>query len=631
VHFQIDPDRRSAAMAFHVRRVGAVFFLTLLAPLGATAARADDIPSIVVTPTYIPTAISRAGSAITVISHDQIVRSNAGSVVQLLQTVPGLSITESGGVGSSTTVSIRGAEPGHTLVLIDGVRVNEPSAASGGFDFSQLTLTDIERIEVVRGPQSALYGSDAMGGVINIITKKAAKGQSHSSVTAEGGSYGTERVSASASKSEGAFSLAGSGTWFNTTGFSRQGNRDHDEPDGARKFAGNVNGSIDAGGGVRLDFGLDGFNETAGFDESGNPDAKSTQTRDLVNGYSKLSFPSLDGWLHNSINVFAMDDSRHVYDDTATPSVTDFHGTDVGAEYQGDFTLGSHGTFLFGTRVEQETGAVVGGWTPFSSSRNLYAFYAMQQLNVGDRLHLSFGGRYDGANEGEGFLTGRATAVYDISETETRLRASIGTGAKRPTFYELYAPIYGNADLKDETSWGADTGIDQTLFDGRITLSATAFYDRFRNLIDFNPPSYVAVNVTDAETAGAELSGTANIVPGKLSASATYTYLYARNLANGLPLSRRPENSGTLALTYTGIDRLSATLAATFVGTRTNSPSATLWLPAYTRVDVNADYRLNDHVTLFGRIVNLFNATYQDPSGYNTSGLAVYAGLTATH
>lgn len=618
-------------MARHVRRTRAAFLFLSLLPVGAAAAHADDVPSIVVTPYYVPTATARAGTAITVITHDQIAHSGAGSVAQLLQTVPGLSVTESGGVGSSTTVSIRGAEPGHTLVLIDGVRVNEPAASSGGFDLSQLTLTNIDRIEVVRGPQSALYGSDAMGGVINIVTKKAAKGESHAAVTVEGGSYGTERATLSASKSEGAFSLAGSGTWFNTTGFSRQGNRDHDERDGAEKFAGNLNGSVDAGDGVRLDFGVDGYNETAGFDESGNPDADSSQTRTLMNGYTRVTFPSFDNWLHNSVTAFAMSDSRHVYDDfNGGPSVTDFNGSDVGAEYQGDFTLGSNGTFLFGTRIEQESATVTGS-TPLSGTRDLYALYAMQQLNVGDRLHLSFGGRYDGATEGDGFLTGRTTAVYDISETETRLHASLGTGAKRPTFYELDAPYFGNPDLQNETSWGADLGVDQALFDGRLTLGATGFYNRFHNLIDFAGIGYQAINITDAETAGAELSGTANIVPGKLAASATYTYLYTRNLESGLPLSRRPENSGTLALTYTGIDRLSATLAATFVGTRTNSPSASIWLPAYTRVDVNADYRLNDHVTLFGRIVNLFNATYQDPYGYNTSGFAVYAGLTASH
>ena len=619
-------------MASAFRRLGAIAFLSpVVLGFAAPVARADDIPSIVVTPYYIPTAISRAGSSVSVITRDQIAKSSAGSVADLLRTVPGITVTESGGAGGSTVVNLRGAEPGHTLVLIDGVRVNEPAAATGGFDFATLTLTDIDRIEVVRGPQSALYGSDAMGGVINIITRRAAKGDARSSVTVEGGSYGTARTTLSAAKSSGAISLAGSGTWFNTDGFSRQGNRDHNEADGTEKFAGNLNGSIDAGDGVKLDFGVDGFNETAGFDESKNPDAKSVQTRTLVNGFSRLTFPTLDGQLHNSLTAFAMDDSRLVYDDTATPTTTNFHGSDVGTEYQGDFTLGSNGTFLFGSRLEEESGTVTGGYTPFTGKRDLYALYGLDQVNIGDRLHLSFGGRYDGALVGQGFLTGRATAIYDLQETETRLRASIGTGAKRPTFYELHAPFYGNAALENESSIGGDVGFDQTLMDGRLQLSATEFYNRFHNLIDFNPPSYQAVNVTQAETAGAELSATANIIPGKLSGTASYTYLFSRNLASDVPLSRRPANSGTVALTYTGIENLATTLSATFVGERTNDPTGLTLLPAYTRVDFSATYRMTDAVSIFGRVVNLLNATYQDPLGYNTAGLSVYAGLTWSH
>ncbi|MEJ0096931.1 MAG: TonB-dependent receptor [Bauldia sp.] len=139
------------------------------------------------------------------------------------------------------------------------------------------------------------------------------------------------------------------------------------------------------------------------------------------------------------------------------------------------------------------------------------------------------------------------------------------------------------------------------------------------------------MNVTQAETAGVELSTTANIVPGKLSGTVAYTYLYSLNLASGVPLSRRPANTGTLALTYTGIENLAATLSATFVGTRYNDTAATLLLPAYTRVDLSTSYRLNDSVTVFGRIENLFNARYTDPYGYNTAGFSVYAGLTLSH
>jgi vitamin B12 transporter len=248
-------------------------------------------------------------------------------------------------------------------------------------------------------------------------------------------------------------------------------------------------------------------------------------------------------------------------------------------------------------------------------------------MNVGDRLHLSFGARYDGASEGQGFLTGRATAVYDIPETETRLRASLGTGAKRPTFYQLDAPIYGNPALADETSIGADAGIDQTLFDGRLQLSATAYYNHFDNLIDFDFGTFTFQNVTEAETAGTELSASAGIVPGKLSATASYTYLYSRDLKLGLPLQRNPTNSASLALTYTGIEKLSTTVSATYVGARYNDSAATQLLPGYTRVDLDATYQLNDKVSLFGKVVNLLNATYQDPLTYNTAGLSAYIGL----
>ena len=616
-------------MASALWRLGATAVL-LFVVVGVTSAvvRADDVPEVVVTPYYIPTAISRAGSSVSVITRDDIARSSAGTVADLLRTVPGITVTESGGVGGSTVVNLRGAEPGHTLVLIDGVRVNEPAAASGGFDFATLTVTDIERIEVVRGPQSALYGSDAMGGVINIITRKASKGAPRSAVTVEGGSYGTARTTLSAGGTSGAVSLAGSGTWFHTDGFSRQGNRDRNEADGADKFAGNLNGSIDGGNGVKLDFGIDGFRETAGFDETLHPDAKSVQTRTLVNGFSRLTFPTFDGGLHNSLTAFAMDDSRLVFDDASPPTTTNFHGSDFGTEYQGDFTLGSNGTFLFGSRLEEESGTVTGS-TPFSGKRDLYAFYGLNQVNIGDRLHLSFGGRYDGAVGGEGFLTGRATAVYDFPETETRLRGSIGTGAKRPTFYELFAPPYGNSALGNESSIGGDLGIDQTLFDGRLVLSGTGFYNRFHNLIDFSGSNFE--NVTHAETAGAELSATATIVPGVLTGTASYTYLSTQNLVTGKPLSRRPEHSGTVSLTYTGVERLQATLSATFVGARFNNTAATMVLPAYTRVDVSATYRINDAVSVFGRIENLLNARYQDPLGYNTAGFSVYAGLTWSH
>ena len=274
-------------------------FLTV-APVGMAAAD-DLIPEIVVTPDFLATTVSRTGSTVTVITRDQIARSSAATVVDLLRSVPGVNVVENGGVGGQALVNIRGAEPGHTLVLIDGVRVNDPASAKDEFDFATFSVTDIERIEVLRGPQSALYGSDAMGGVINIITRKAS-GPLKSSATVEGGSSGTYRTTASISGTSGPYSIFASGTYFDSHGFSRVGDRDHGEPDSTEKHAGTIRGAYDPGGGFRFEYGLDGYHQASAIDASATKDASGyTSTRDLLSGYGKLFFPSPGGKVDNTL------------------------------------------------------------------------------------------------------------------------------------------------------------------------------------------------------------------------------------------------------------------------------------------------------------------------------------------
>jgi vitamin B12 transporter len=236
-----------------------------------------------------------------------------------------------------------------------------------------------------------------------------------------------------------------------------------------------------------------------------------------------------------------------------------------------------------------------------------------------------------------------------MPETGSRLRASVGTGAKRPTAYQVANNFYAVAtypslpigtDLAPEKSIGVDAGIDQTLFNGRVTLSATAFWTRFRDLLDFvlvsSPPAPVGVfdvyyeNIKNAAMAGVELSGGVVILPGVLEASGGYTYLDARNLDTGKLLERRPIHSATAAFTYTGIEGFEATLSATYVGLRFNRAGEVQPLTPYTRLDLALAYEINPNLRFFGRIENLTNATYQDPGGYNNAGFSVYAGLKWT-
>ena len=612
-----------------LRRSCAVILLFTATSSPALADATLYIPTIVVTPMYIPTTIERAGSTVTVIDSARIAESGAGSVAELLRTVPGVQVTESGGSGGRALVSLRGAEAQHTLVLIDGVRVNDPASARDEFDFSVFSPTDVERIEILRGPQSALYGSDAIGGVINIITKHPAKGM-HGSLTAEAGSYGTRRTTATASGDSGPWSLMASGTYYATDGFSRVGDRDNGEQDSTLKYAGTLRGSYDAGEGRSVSFGLNGYHQDSLIDKSATVDASGyTSARDLIDGFARFTTPSHDGKLVHTLTVFGTSTTRDYVEPTRD---TKYRGTNVGFEYQGTLKLGVAGSLLGGLRLERETAhqKVSTSASPaFDGGQTLYAGYLLYQLPVNERLNLSFAGRYDGASRGDGFLTGRFTAVYDMSEIETRIRGSFGSGAKRPTAFQLsYNPA-----LEPETSLGADLGIEKTLLDGRLTVGVTGFWNRFENLINFDGDYLTGTykNIDSAETAGVEATMTATIVPGVLSGTAAYTYLFSRDLSPGLPLQRRPKHSGALSLAWTGIENVELRATATLVGDSYNDDAATVPLGGWARVDLSARYAINPQLTAFGRIENLFNARYQEATGYNTAGISAYAGLTWRH
>ncbi|MCB1489576.1 MAG: TonB-dependent receptor [Bauldia sp.] len=574
----------------------------------------------------MPTAVGTVGSSVSVINRKEIERLPTESVAQLLRAVPGLTVTESGGVGGQTLVSIRGTEAQHTLVLIDGVRVNDPSTSRDDFDFSVLNTTDIERIEILRGPQSALYGSDAIGGVINIITKRPG-GPPRLTAEVEGGSYGTRKTSLSGGTSAGGFSIYSTGTYFATDGFSRVGDRDKGEPDSTEKFSGSIRGAFDPGGGVRFEFGGNGYHQDSEIDAGPDMDlAGYDSERDLFSGFAKVSFPTFGGRAQDSINFFVSNTNRDYDEPTKTYN---YVGSNIGVEYQKLVNLGNAGSLLGGARVESQSamGTQSDLTDPtFDNNLLLYAGYLLYQLPVGERLNLSFAGRYDGEVDGQGFTTGRATAHYAMPGIGAAIRGSIGTGAKRPTAFQ----IGYNPDLKAETSVGGDLGIEKSLLAGRLTVSATGFWNKIDHMIDWDftlPPWGNYSNIDKVETSGVEIGADAMIVPGLFRAKATYTYLDARNLTTDMQLGRRAQDTGSLSLIYTGIHNLEASLIATYVGPRYDDDANTVKLDPYTRIDLSANYRLTRTTTIYGRVENLLDTPYEDAAGYNSAGLSAYAGL----
>jgi vitamin B12 transporter len=433
-----------------------------------------------VTPDRKSEPASRTGSSVSVVPKDVLATSNPTSLVDALRTVPGLDITENGGPGATTNVRLRGANTGQTLVMIDGIRVNDLTAASGDFDFAMFAPSAIERIEVLKGPQSALYGSDAIGGVINIITKKGA-GPAQFDLRTEGGSYGTASTAASVTGASGPWSYAFTGSGQHSNGFSRFGYRIPTleakygplERDGFDRVGGSARVGYDAGDGVRLETGmLSSFTRSAYDQASGTlPDTPSSATRLLEQIWGRASFDTFDGIFAHSVSAFETHIDRSFDDVTykinrlpqnTTSILSNFVGDSTGLEYQGNLKLGQLGSLIVGSRVQHETANTsttnllpIPGrpMQQLTGTQDTNSAFALWQLPVGERLSITMGGRIDDVVDVARFETWRTTAAYIIAETGTKLRASAGTGAKAPTLYQLYAPTYGNSALSPEESF----------------------------------------------------------------------------------------------------------------------------------------------------------------------------------
>lgn len=643
-------------------------FIAAIAALSTPAlAQLQDAPSsneIVVTPLRAPQAISKAGSSITVITRDEIENKAAKSIVDVLRPVEGVFVSERGGIGGNTSITLRGSKPSQTLVMIDGVRVGDPSSIAGDFDFGGYSPSDIERIEILRGPQSALYGSDAMGGVINIVTRKGA-GNPKASLTIEGGSYGTALARASVTGSQGDFNYAFALNGLRTDGFSSFGYRigryaayGPFEADPAQKLNGSARIGWANGNGVSLEAGYLGFWSNAHYDNAVSPgatpadiryaDLSLNRQRAFTNQlWAKGAVDGLDGRMTTTLNLFGNRTDRNTMNDWSSSwgpylATNDYSGQRYGVELQNNFKINDNFLLITGLRNETETAKSTTGPVPRNAALATIDVDASQMTNSAfttlqwtptEKWSFSFGGRVDDVQNIDNFWTWRGTAAYDLTAT-TKLRASVGTGAKAPSLYQMYSaygPIANNLPaLQPEHNIGVDAGIDQTLFDGRVVLSGTAFWSRYRNLIDFTCAGFTCVyyNVGRAEISGLEASAKYNLLPGQWLVKGSYTYMYGENLDTDSQLLRRPRNRGSVSAIYTGLQNTEIEAQLFLVGSQRDYGDVTL--APYARLDVWARYKFNDYFSAYLRGENLTNAHYQEVYSYGTTGRAVYAGLKAT-
>ncbi len=628
----------------------------------------------VVTPDRVEEPVSRTASSVTVISAAEIQKRGSKGFTDVLRGVPGLDIVETGGPGSQTSVFLRGSTPGQTLVLIDGIRIGDASSTDGSVDLGGLVVTDIERIEVLRGPQSALYGSDAMGGVINIITRKG-EGKPRGWVLMEGGSYGTAHGRASISGSEDRLSYAFAVDGLHTDAFARYGYRitrpltigDGVTPlpplpwsDPTTKGGATARVAYRVTEDLSVEGGFTGYDSSIRFD---NPyafvaadvfDPFNHQHSTFLQGFARADADLFDHMLHNRFTLFANVTNRDIWQ---TESCYDanfnalncrlgYRGGRRGLEYQGDLKLGPFGLVTFGARNETESvhtsqdPSTPDTFTPVDAAQTTHSGFAQHQFTVLDRLDLTYGGRVDAVEDNHTFETWRTTAAFRIEETGTKLRATAGTGARVASLFQRFSQ-YGDPALLPETSIGFDVGVDQKLFGGRLFASVSLYDNRFHNLIDFGSSSTCSVtqvfgcyfNVGRAETKGVEFAADAVVVPDEWRVRATYTYLVAKNLVTERTLFRRPRDKGSASIIYTGIPGLEIEARVTVVGPNPDYDfinAKRVTLAPYAKIDLFANYKLDDRLSIFGRIENVGDARYEEVYNYGTAGRSYYGGMKFT-
>jgi vitamin B12 transporter len=584
---------------------------------------------VVVTATMVPTPLERLGVAVTVVTGDEITQYNYDRLEDVFRQVPGVEVQTSGSPGKTTSLSIRGGGPQRALVLVDGMRTNSPTL--GSTDIAEFTIDAIDRIEIVRGPQSTLYGADAITGVVNIITKKG-QGPLSASVWVEGGNYSTFREQVNVQGSLDGFNFNLTGSQFNT-----KGNLPNDD-----------SAQTALSGRVGYDFPWKGELSLTGrysYLDLELPIATTLPppTNTLETGLYKLKYaqPIADWWnvsasfgqyFNNShfrdfpppgdfITVSQIDTSRLQADVLSTVTIPKWNTLTVGWEY----------------RSESGTNITTGSFpATFDETLNTLAFFGQDEIAIFDRLFIGGGLRWEDNSQFGSSLTGRASAALVIKETGSKLRFAWGQGFRAPTINDLFFPGFSNPDLQPERSTSWEIGADQRLWKDRIRMGATYFNQKFSNLIQFvfDPTTFLSIpeNVGRARIQGVEAYASFDPFDW-IGFYANYTYLDAKDLETNQELVRVPRNSINTGVTVTPWSRLTMFMQANVVSSQLEPGDGRN--PGYFRIDTGGtlvllgQHGLLNRLELTLRIQNLTNQNYTEVLGFPSPGINALAGLRA--
>lgn len=616
-----------------------------------------QLSDVVITATKTEMPLIELASSISVIDSEEIVSSRKTSVFDLLKNQYGLSYTQQGGTGMLANVFLRGGEAGHSLILIDGVEVNMTSDPDNVYDFSSLPSENINRIEVLRGPQSVLYGSNALGGVINIITQTGS-GKPKISLMAEGGSYKTYRAAAGVN---GGYDLIGyslSLGRIKTDGFSAASEKNgYTEKDGHSSYDLSTKLSFK----ILSNFSL---NLLYRFTKSKTENDQFATTFindqfittfvddptfifDLEESSSKAEadLDLFDGFWKQKAGISFFRNIRK-YNSDSIPEIPSasrswYDGRKLKLEWQNNFNFSKRFSSLLGLETENEealseyySGSYVSIF-PFSEARTT-GIFIQNQFNSGNNLFASISGRFDKHDLFGWAFTYRIAPAYVFWETGTKIKGTFGTGFRAPSLFNLFDPIYGNKELDPEKSIGWDAGIEQFLFNNEITIGITYFSNYFNNLFGYDE-NFRTINTDKAETNGIEMF--LSVKPfNDGSIKVNYTFMNTKDKSTnsinyGKKLLRRPDHKAGLSIIYNFIRNANINLELIYVGDREDidfSSSKRIILKNYSLVNLAGSYKLLDLVEIFGRAENLFDTDYEEVFGYGTAGLSAYGGIKLT-
>ena len=601
---------------------------------GAEQTRSYAGDEMIVTATKTLNSISdTGGSSVTVITSEDIRNSGKQSVEEVIKGTAGIDVASNGGPGTLASVFLRGADAKNTLVLIDGVPSNDPADANRAPNLANLTVDNIDRIEIVRGTVSFLYGSNASAGVINIITKKGSSTpQSFAGI--EGGSYGTYKVYAGTNGQQGILNYSVGVSRLKTEGFSAvDQNNSWINPKGkVFEKDGYDNTSLSGNFGLRLndhtslETVLRYTKANVAYDYSGSDTSGLNQDSDQFSGRIalKMNYKPLVSTLY--YNVY--DQDRSYLTSGAVSSKFNGHRYEIG--WQGDVAVEENNTVSVGLNYQQESmiNQNFGSYASlFDKGVGSKSVFVQDQWRLGG-VKVVGGVRYEDNEKFGSKTTYRVAPSYTINDTV--LKFSYGTGFRAPSLYELFSP-YGNTQLTAETTSGWDTGFEQKVSD-RLKFGATYFRMDFDNRIDFNLSTYTYAQVAGlTKTHGVESFVEWNPID-PLLLTCNYTYTSTADPL-GSELLRRPKNK----VGITGTGKLSSKLKVStnmqWVGTRIDNGvegKSKGQLPGYFLLNMTASYKLSDTVELYGRIDNLFDVYYEEAWGYATPGRSAYAGIKVT-